>query len=70
MNVLTAANSAGDTPAASSVNPGLKTVPTGLLQAEQGLARQSLKRYLCEGPAMEFPLNYRYTMAVCLHPGR
>jgi len=51
MNVLKAVNPAGDTPAAFSVNLGLQTVPTGVMQARQGLARQSLTRYLCPVPA-------------------
>ena len=51
MNVLKAVNPADDTPAALSVNLRLQAGPTGVMQARQGLARQSPKRYLCPVPA-------------------
>jgi len=51
MNVPKAVNPADDTPAVFSVNLRLQAVPTGVIQADQGLARQSPKRYVRPVPA-------------------
>lgn len=63
MNVLKAVIPADDRPAAFPVNPRLQVGPTVVMQARQGVARQSPKRYLCPVPARGFSLNYRiYTI--------